>query len=397
MAVPKPLRLEIYLPPCAAQAKADDTFTHFIDCPRNIRRNIWRLALSQQRIIHIELEQNFYSKPVDAQEGKARHNQNDQIEYNIIVLSHLKYSPVFYANRESRELALSHYRVHLPCWRKYAPLIGAKQYLPRTIYFNPEQDFLFLDGDVGQFIEFLHDLRVTYDPRGVGLLNLVVDGSDAPAKKGFFGIDPEKSRVAYGLSYLFTLAQLREVFLLQQVWWYQPNILMPFHQYISDDLLPLPNDCAPLPLNSSATDFNRLGLDPRPIRQHLGKIRLDPSPDVVISRWKEYIHRMCGEQFGKDTRIYITLTSEPIHAIYDRQSAEAWWKEVQSPRSIGPQEDGSSKEAIVHRPMELSVEIAIRFWLFPQEEFEDFPSKDRSSPTFRPMNVWPQLALFDLA
>jgi hypothetical protein len=46
------------------------------------------------------------------------------------------------------------------------------------------------------------------------------------------------------------------------------------------------------PLYSSATDFNRLDLDPRPVQQHLDTIRLGPSPDVVIGQWKDYIHRM---------------------------------------------------------------------------------------------------------
>ncbi|KAK7968876.1 hypothetical protein PG988_007949 [Apiospora saccharicola] len=127
----------------------------------------------------------------------------------VVPRTHL-YSSLLGVSHESRSEALRTYRVRLPClvWTSWETAKEA------VLYFSPERDFLHLHntgrGPVRDtLVDLFCDLK-TYDPKGVGLLNLAIDYRTLDAWDRFLRpqeIDPPSARAAY----LETLSQLQKV------------------------------------------------------------------------------------------------------------------------------------------------------------------------------------------
>lgn len=86
-------------------------------------------------------------------------------------------SRFFRVNSDSREAALSFYCVYLPCTLR--TIGGLVKW--GIVYFNPKHNFLRITPGWSvkhTLFNFMYHLKTSYDPRGIGLLNLVVLGND---------------------------------------------------------------------------------------------------------------------------------------------------------------------------------------------------------------------------
>ena len=132
-------------------------------------------------------------------------------------------SKLLRVSRESREAALRFYRVHVPCRFTLGAPGECCELVPGLFYFNPSYDFLHVQAgwlakhtviDV-----FFYDLKNTYDPRGVGLLNLALDLIDLH-RSNFHETRHSDLDSRVRMAFVETLTQLHEVFLrLQATRW----------------------------------------------------------------------------------------------------------------------------------------------------------------------------------
>lgn len=161
---------------------------------------IWRAYLQRHRIISIVLGQlreadgapSFYSET--NQLGSLVSGKN----YYLALTRQHHFSPLLSVNSEARAVALSFYRLQFPCSiRGSSHSISSSTHYPRSppinfhyyrcLYMSPEYDFVHvqLSSELSEeddpppelLADFLHDCKA-YDPRGHGVLNLVVgDGN----------------------------------------------------------------------------------------------------------------------------------------------------------------------------------------------------------------------------
>lgn len=187
-------------------------FRKFPCLPVQIRKEIWCQALPRNRLIVVDFRPSKKrgQEPNSTEKNGLGRETSGSAYCPVVPGAHL-YSSLLGVNRESRSEALRIYRVHIPClvWTGKASTKEA------VLYLSPERDFLHLystsQGSVREtLVDFFYDLK-TYDPNGVGLLNLAVDYRTLDAWDRFLRpqeIEPSSARAAY----LETLAQLQRVF-----------------------------------------------------------------------------------------------------------------------------------------------------------------------------------------
>jgi hypothetical protein len=268
--------LEIFNPDLRAQNNESGFFL-FTKLPTELRLKIWECALEEQRIIRIQL---IYHSPEDWIAGSRSADVNGKIHgypYHAYIEPFRPMNKLLQISEESREVALKFYRVHLPCRfstekRRTTALDQWNESIPGTLYYNPEYDFLHISSYTGVtnwIIDFIQEMKITYDPLHVGVCNLAIQNHDLQ-------IWMENNVETDGKTkFLETIANLRKVFFIEYT--VQARIIVG----LSSDLDV--NDHffnRSLPIMPSIANFHRIGRDPRAIGLDLTRIVFSKSKET---------------------------------------------------------------------------------------------------------------------
>ena len=197
----------------SAHDNEDAEFSQFQKLPKEIRLEIWGHALQRPRLLCLYVADRPGQKEGTQEANAVEHSILDS-QYDIFVRGFQVMSKYLRVNAESRAVALAFYRVHLPCIFIGESFPGRRKKCPGILHFNPENDFLCItDSSPTPLIQFLSDLKTSYDPNYVGLLNLAVDWTrDFAMCLSMFFI-PLLDQQVY-LAAQETLTQLHEVFFI---------------------------------------------------------------------------------------------------------------------------------------------------------------------------------------
>ncbi|KAI1355544.1 hypothetical protein F5Y01DRAFT_326070 [Xylaria sp. FL0043] len=391
-----PLQLPIFTMCDAAERPPELIFPLFRKFPPELRREIWLWALQQhsQRIIKLRVRARSPRDASTPSVGKTQPSAHRDARYDAIVESRQRLSELFFVDRDSRDAALSHYRVQIPCWFTSHSTNNSSPWRPGTLYFSPERDFLWIRNGMDHVADFLHNLRTVHDPRQVGLLNLVVDTN---ASTGFRNIDPNLLDPSVQKSYKETLCQLREVFLVKE--YFASRHVIGRDGVIHWDY----RLSRAFPVSTAVPEFRIVGPDPRPIDQHLGDIFFWGDPCSTADFFSHYVHSyLKGEQDMPRTRFRVLLTFDSGNKIHSYQDAEEWLRK---------EEDKWMIETALPVPVRVigegsgisPVSSAFGFWLFSLDAFGGLrQSQDQRRESFRPRYIclrehWPELALCDIS
>ncbi|KAI1260914.1 hypothetical protein F5Y18DRAFT_217422 [Xylariaceae sp. FL1019] len=401
------------------------SFPLFHCLPTELRLMIWSSALAS-------LPQQMIKVNLCPQQGGPGHGFRA-----VITMRGQSLSQVFFVDKESRKAAQSAYRVQIPCW-------SATSQTPKTVYFCPERDFVQLKGDLSLMPNFLHDMKMVHDRRKVGVLNLVV-GHDVNRllNPGLLLTDPSVAQ-----SFRATTQQLRHLFFIYECYGASDRRVTNFRWSIGMGHLDLLDTSRPI--EAEVAGFNMIGADPRDIARHLRKFRLHSQPKLLVTAWKNYLHRYLGpdnDGIAPTTQCRILLTSFPRDFYSERGGvgmgdSDKW----ELPESLSSEDDWDVRsceraQLVLQAETEMLVadrqgeferdetrevtdefftspgycgsvdvvgspmQAAFGFWLFPVEAFEHLPEPDENGLYFPPgchgINVdlsehWPELALMDL-
>jgi hypothetical protein len=415
--------------PCDEESK----FHRFPQLPLEIRQMIWLYSLQRERIIRLYLEE-FIDLP-STQEAEDATNKSAR--YCVSVNGYQVLSKLLRLNRESRDVALRFYRVHFPCILRRGPLSNETR-RRGFLYFNPENDFLYIRAEHNSkplrqmtLPDFLYRLKIIYDPKQIGLLNLAIDASllerSALLLLRISDLDP-----AVGRAFVETLTQLHEVFIVRisrfgrQTFGTrrglrpnrrQPPDEAPFNCWIDETKFN-----RSVPIVPMTPTFDRLSHDPRPIGQDLGNTNVGEWCNLFnkFLIWQRHLKNW--KISPPHTEYRLLLGSIPRREVYDYESAMLWLREedYQWRKWLGVAEhsldgdDGQGKpeskpkcpapEKFLDEDLEKAVKPAFGFWLFPlhlfssllpREGFEPIVSLDSRTRLNLNRN-WPDLALSSL-
>ncbi len=144
-------------------------FTVFSRLPTEIRCQVWELLVPNQRLLTIVIE------PVDVSPAHDdKYTSTNQLGnvisgagYCLRLKTSHYISPLLNVSRESRQVLIRHYRVHIPTQRAGS-----------CFMFRPESDIIHVgakEGSENLLADFIHDARA-YDAKGHGILNIAIGG-----------------------------------------------------------------------------------------------------------------------------------------------------------------------------------------------------------------------------
>lgn len=383
------------------------TFHPFSRFPKELRLLVWRHAIRRQRIIKVDLSSPWLADPTtfkervgDAFRGNSKGLAEIGSKYLVTLHGHQILSKYFRVCQDSRREASLFYRVRIPCrfvrWLEKDPLdtmtvlINAmsreagngnpactsewpslKDFIvPNTLYLNPEWDFLALSAWpcsysgplVGQF---LHDLKTQYDPRGIGLLNLVLKRTSW----GIRELDPVHLPPHVTKSVKHTLRQLHEVFIAET-----PRIgrinLEVFGGCISFEMW----FNRSFPIATQVPAFERLTRDSRPISQDLKYQYIGAhtfnDPNHSYHRYTVLLSQFSILPSETTTQMQLMLANDMLHEdIYDRDDAQAALKKDYERWWADPSKWPKRAEKAKFEAQEYVMDVlpAFGFWLFPLE------------------------------
>ncbi|KAF4450397.1 hypothetical protein FALBO_16490 [Fusarium albosuccineum] len=146
--------------------KATDSFPQFCRLLPELRWMIWEQALSHERFLLINLGPS--EPPLAPSLRKFQQTDETNDTYSIILYGRQLISKLFHINSESRQVASSFYRVHLPCGYRWGGQVEANG----TLYVNPELDTLEISGT--QHLAHFARRVLAHDRCNVGLVNLAL-------------------------------------------------------------------------------------------------------------------------------------------------------------------------------------------------------------------------------
>ncbi|CAJ2499969.1 Uu.00g028220.m01.CDS01 [Anthostomella pinea] len=384
-----------------------EAFVLFPQLPTELRLKIWTTYLERNRIIAIKMMDS--RRPEDFAPGVTRapsytaKNSLGKIvsgnPYCLISKAPPRYSTLLSVNSEAREAARVFYRVRFPCFRLTArerAKMRPRPTHPFELYFNPEFDFLYVDyGADVTMVDLVCDLKA-YDPKDVGLLNLVA---------GFRAFEPA-TIPPQALQPITDFLQN-----IQSLWC--PKVIDPTR--VSDYMSSL------IPLFSATDIFDRIGRDPRQLKMppslFARQLPQFPRPRAHDGLWLDAwrcmaksfdIHR----QAPPDIALLMAKRQSPLR--FYRHCAVGYLEEAhetqgaQSSSSRSDMLENPTKQEASEGPDE-GVEIPVGFWLFSPEAIESLHSdaqlmNDHGGVDFggsgtagnMPRSWQPQLCLFDL-
>lgn len=262
---------------------------------------------------------------------------------------------------------LTFYRVHIPCQfttkpRDFGPLVEPDNTKPGTLYFNPEHDFLHISGFMAPlempdifFVDFVTRLKSVYDPRDIGLLNLVLDSNDI---SHLLPSNHEDRSAPVPGPFLETIERLQEVWLLSKQEFGRLNLSALSGTSSTDVFITRSFPIMPLTPN-----FELLGLDPRPISQDLKRLNIE-DPRRLFSTWQAVLRHLVVPL--SDDTCYKFLVAHGLGNAYDRATARKAL-EQEDERWRNPR-IGKGK-TVELEDLKKVVKPAFGFWLFPVDAF----------------------------
>ncbi|KAF5626112.1 acyl oxidase [Fusarium sp. NRRL 52700] len=369
----------------------------FPSLPAEIRVSIWTWTLRYQRIFKIFLEShvNFSETPPDNGILPRQLKTGEDPPYYPIVNSRRPLNKLLRVNAESRKVALSFHRVHLPCWFQDAESVPRSRLTAGTIYINPEYDFLHVQQGTMAIVDFVCDLKTKYDPRNVGMRNLALCrnqlggyewGLDAMRPSE---IEPSKMRI------------FKEIISgLDQVWLVCirdciRRMKAGISQWGTSNKTFFERS---FPIDATPHSFDLIGPDPRTIESDLSHLHLREhlrDPKRLHDSWLRVLElievRPCEESL-RDAENWLQWEDEA-------------WTTV--PGNMWPSPGGPHMETVAasetpefgHQDLSKAVRPAFGFWLFPTEAFCDENKIEQARGpivTFDVRKHRPELALLRL-
>ncbi|KAI1288941.1 hypothetical protein F5Y03DRAFT_378830 [Xylaria venustula] len=388
-----PTHLQVFSYSSLASTPSLQTFTLFSFLPPELQDHIWRIVLERhQRVIKLRLRHRLLTDGLLKRQGHTRPESRENERYGAIVDGYQTLSKLFHVCRQSRDVALSFYRVHLPCWLVRGNTKDDTM-KPGILYFNPEMDFLhishdhFLDGDYYLIVDLLSDFKTIHDPRNVGLLNLAIDHH---CLVSLCNMDPASLTPTQKSSFAESLSQLRQVFFMHL-------------QSAGRHVLGLYRGESPLgnhvnravPVLPMALNFRWLHPDPRPVGPNLNKVYIEYNPRGTADPWQLLLSRYLGDRVQPKTEYRVLLACTPSsRGVFDCQSGQEWLQRENDMWAAETAGDERSNRLL----QEDLICTAFGFWLFPLDSF----TPGNRPPGFiepRFMNLthtWPDLALVEL-
>ena len=381
--------------PCYSRGE-DVLFGQFPMLSAELRLRIWQVAVEQHRLLEVEIE-----PPSDSGDAppystiNALNNLISGRNYFATVQGYHLHSKLLYINRESREVALRFYRVHIPCYLQTSE-DGIERTIRTTLYFNPEYDFIHLRarGPEHPFVDFLHDLKA-YDPQNVGLLNLALDTNSMNHLHSLTNVSEPVARA----SLVASLSRL------QQLIWIA-------HSHAGRGIMGLLQGFQgvgvqfnhSMPVKAITPSFNLLRYDPRPVGPELRYVLTASSdPRQMRVQWRELLQRWEIRQV-QSTRERVLFAYDPLsyeQQVYDIRTANKFLKEEEA-KWLGAQQQwkGVVRKHAGKVPIEglevllKAVRPAIGFWLFPAEALGGLDGDiSGMKKVFDMTGHWPELAL----
>lgn len=373
------------------------TFEPFSSLPKELRLEIWELALPASRLIRISLKPhegrryNLAAAVPRYQHRNALGNPISGERYRAVVQGghqglHSKFLRI---NQEARAAALRFYRVHVPGVYLAGPSCTARG----TLYLNPEHDVLHVAADAPvreTLIDFFWDLKA-YDPRGVGLLRLAVDLESFCANDLQYLRRSDLLLIRHRSALVETLAGLREV------WFVNVPSSGRTSSSSSDSAVPV--------LVGGGPTFRRMGRDARGgLEQELAQVYLGHiDPRELVFRWRRVL-RTWGVEHAPEQVSYRLLVA---------RTPGCGWRGLRPPWRAGELHDGVERLTLGHggaggregmgvgrEGEKVSAAPVFGFWLFPLEAIGAVGEGDKLSDVdFRPARVldlrshWPELVL----
>jgi hypothetical protein len=367
-------------------SKTNPSFHLFSNLPKELRLLIWRHALRRHRIIKLHLTDPALEDPTTIRTKLVNINATEYVgsgRYVVTLDGRSTISKLLHVCKDSREETLLHYRARIPCRfvRDSYPSMNTCLVMATvenrlhsvlthgTFYFNPEWDFLSIASwpSTSSFAPaFLHDLKTRYDPRGVGLLNLVVAMNDTESS-GVLEIEPSRLSPTLRTSISQTLRNLQQVFLHETVTCGRTNLGIAWGGFSWKVWFN-----RSMPISTKVLAFDRIAPDPRPVSRDLEKQYMGS-----IGREQYARYTRCLTQFGvapAETSAQVKFMMSHRSGVSDIQSREhaARWLEDDYKRGWVDRKGWPSKakEEMKDQDYVMDVEPAFGFWLFSLEAMD---------------------------
>ncbi|KAK7946923.1 uncharacterized protein PG986_011244 [Apiospora aurea] len=327
------------------------TFHPFARLPIELRRLIWTSYLERQRIITIKLKTQ--RPPADR-------------PYLVQSQDGYRHSVLLWVNQDARRAARAFFSLCIPC-----------DNMPVPLYCNPEFDTLRFHQGCAMGVDYIADFLpklVAYDARGVGVLNLALDGRAfvRPATASETTLLPIVGNL-HGPAlegFVSVLSRLRCLWLAY------------LDQGNMRNMGPLDFPGGKVHHNRSAPvfpalqTFERLPVDPRPIESDLGHLATFHDPRRQIEEWRRFeaqfkVHR----EHPLELRIMLAVKSP---CIVDRGTAHSYFERSEETfranccdfRGILYAPWGEYLTKGEWEDLRGRLQDAVGFWLFAPQAFE---------------------------
>lgn len=252
-----------------------------------------------------------------------------------------------------------------------------------TVYFNPEHDFLHIRPTWSvkhTLFNFMYHLKSTYDPRGIGLLNLVITGNDITGNDLRI-IDPSDPDVEGGPKTAFTqiIQNLREVIFYSTI--RAGRQILGSHTVV---LTPETIYNRSFPIEAKIPTFDRLPRDPRTIGEDLRRVFIGMNDHRdQINLWHQLLKAWDITNLEVEYKWHIAFEPRASEQIFDKTSANEFmqsedntWNGIENPTHIDSISQslresgyrlpvGAESERYKNEDLEAAVKPAFGFWLFP--------------------------------
>ncbi|KAF3764186.1 hypothetical protein M406DRAFT_107371 [Cryphonectria parasitica EP155] len=355
--------------------KQENTFLLFPFLPKELRLQIWELAIPRERLIQI-IVRLHQGERYDLAASEPRYTKKNALGntisgelYCTTVRSVRLLSKFMRVSKEARAAALSVNRIHIPVYLK------GDSFTEKTmLYLNPEHDVLHLRADSPvhkTLLDFLWDLKA-YDPKGVGLRKLAVDlgafcDNDLRLLK-----EPDLPLFRHRTILRETLAQLEQVWFLHLQCHPTNSLLARAARVLRGSA----DGNLPLPIAGTTASFERLGAGPGVGEDkaleavNMGSV----DPRELLLRWRRFVRAWVPdyEALKTDYRLFIPAWAFDDDNDEEQRNAPHLWREPVGSRGDLPSW-ATGKEGGWPRPKKGQ---AFGFWLFPVEAAGEIGESD---------------------
>ncbi|KAM0296024.1 hypothetical protein ACHAPM_010532 [Fusarium culmorum] len=387
--------LELFNPVPEPLPEPDRNFHKFSSLAPELRIMIWRESLACERLITIG--QRPYLRA-------AKKSPLITTTYVVTIPQYLELNPALFVNQESREVALSYYRIRIPCISPCDKIYEGD--VNGIFYFNPDYDTAVVFGNdwsgswANEFVKFAQEVQAA-DTKKLGLRNVAFHA--VPRRLQNIAALEKLSQnnairqVMSGLrSVTFVLAVYR-----QGEWSSRPVSSSTRYRRV-------------IPANGMRyTCFQRVPQDPRPIQQDLRHdfarirehgsdfeqlldIRSFASTWIHLRRtWK--LQSPCEHKFSLTSRIRFSYDRRYILWILESEN-RIWQNSLITQKREGliPKGEETVEE------LKTAPQTAIGFWIFPVDALGLTPPEGAPGYTGEESEVFdltayhPELTLCDI-